>query len=51
MNLISGELHEKHTVTSWNLGTISAFANRKKKTKKTCFEMAGRRTFQMHNDY
>jgi hypothetical protein len=26
MSLKSGELHDKHAVATWNLGTISAFA-------------------------
>jgi hypothetical protein len=47
----SGVLHEKHAVATWNLGTISAFAQRQKKTKKTWVEMAGRRTFRMHSDF
>jgi hypothetical protein len=47
----SGGLREKHAVATWNLGTIPAFAYRQRKTKKTCDEMAGRRTFRMHTDY
>jgi hypothetical protein len=31
----SGGLHEKHTVATWNLGTISAFHWRQRETKKT----------------
>jgi hypothetical protein len=31
----SGGLHEKHAVATWNLGTISEFASRQKKTKNT----------------
>jgi hypothetical protein len=41
----SGRLHEKHAVPTWNLRTISVFAWRQRKTKKTCVEMAYRRTF------
>jgi hypothetical protein len=44
MSLKSGGLH---AVATWNLGTISAFAWRQRKTKKTCVEMAGRRTFTL----
>jgi hypothetical protein len=51
MNLKFGGLHEKHAVATWNLGTISAFALRQRKTKKTYVEMAGRRTFWMYTDY
>jgi hypothetical protein len=47
----SGGLHERHAVATWNLGTISAFAYRQRKTKKTCVEMTGRRTFRIHTDY
>jgi hypothetical protein len=50
-SLKSRGLHEKHAVATWNLGTISAFALRQRKTKKTCVEMAGRRTFRMRTDY
>jgi hypothetical protein len=46
MSLKLGGLHEKHAVATWNLGTISAFASRQRKTKKTCVEMAGRRTLK-----
>jgi hypothetical protein len=38
----SGGQREKHAVASWNLGTISAFAGRQKKTKEPCYELAGR---------
>jgi hypothetical protein len=38
-------LHEKHVLTTWNLGTISAFAQRQRKAKKTCVEMDSRRTY------
>jgi hypothetical protein len=41
MSLNLGGLHEKHAVATWNLGTVSAFAQRQRKTKKTCVEMAG----------
>jgi hypothetical protein len=41
---IGRRLHEKRAVATWNLGTISAFDRRQRKTKKTCVEMAGRRT-------
>jgi hypothetical protein len=34
MNLKSGGLHEKLAVATSNLGTISAFALRRRKTKK-----------------
>jgi hypothetical protein len=51
MSLKLGGLHEKHAVATWNLGTVSAFALRQRKTKKICVEMAGRRTFRMHTDY
>jgi hypothetical protein len=47
MSLKLGGLHEKHAVATWNLGTISAFVWRQRKTKKTCVEMAGHRTFRM----
>jgi hypothetical protein len=42
-----GGLHEKHIVATWKrkTGTIPAFALGPRKTKKTCVEMAGRRTF------
>jgi hypothetical protein len=40
MSLKLGGLHEKHAVATWNLGTISAFTLRRRKTKKTCVEMA-----------
>jgi len=43
----SGGLHEKHVVATWNMGTISAFAYRHRETKKTCVEVAGRRTFRI----
>jgi hypothetical protein len=51
MSLKSGRLHEKHAVATCNLGTIAVFALRQRKTKKTCVEMAGRRTFRMQTDY
>jgi hypothetical protein len=41
----SGGLHEKHAVATWNL------LNDKRKTKETCVEMAGRRTFRIHTDF
>jgi hypothetical protein len=47
----SGGLHGKRAVTTLKLGTISAFASGQKKTKKTCIELAGRRTFRMHTDF
>jgi len=31
---MSGGLHEKHVVATWNLGTISAFAFGHRETKK-----------------
>jgi hypothetical protein len=31
----SGGLHEKHAVATWNLGTISAFACRQRKTPES----------------
>jgi hypothetical protein len=40
-------LHEKHAVATWNFGTITTFAAREGKTKKTCVKTAGRRTFSM----
>ena len=43
----SGGLHEKHVVELGILGTISAFAYRHRETKKTCVEVAGRRTFRI----
>jgi hypothetical protein len=52
MNLIKyGGLHEKHAIETWNLGSISAFAWKLKKTKQTYVEMAGRRTFRTHTVY
>jgi hypothetical protein len=47
MNIKSGGLHEKHVVSS-NLGTISAFIWRQRKTTRTCVDMASRRTSRMH---
>lgn len=35
MNLMSRGLHEKHVVATWNLGTVSAFA-------ETSVELASR---------
>jgi hypothetical protein len=32
----SGGLYEKDVVATWNLGTISTFAERQRKAKKTC---------------
>jgi hypothetical protein len=46
-----GGLHEKHTVTTSNLGTVSAFAKRQKKMKKTRVEMASRSGFWIHIDF
>jgi hypothetical protein len=47
----SGGLHENHAVPTWNFGTISAFASRQRKSKKTRVEMAGHRTFLMRTDF
>jgi hypothetical protein len=47
MSLKSGGLHEKHAVATWNLGTISAFALRQRKTKKSCVEMALKSTLTL----
>jgi hypothetical protein len=47
----SDGLCEKHAEATWNLGTISAFAQKQRKTKKTCVEKAVRRTFRMHTDF
>jgi hypothetical protein len=33
-------LYEKHVRATWNLGTISAFACSRGKTKKTCVKVA-----------
>jgi hypothetical protein len=46
-----GGLHEKHAVATWNLGTISAFAWRQRKTQKPCVKTAGRRSFQIRTDF
>jgi hypothetical protein len=43
-------LHEKHAVATGNLRNISAFAWRRRETKKTCVKMDDLRTFQMHTD-
>jgi hypothetical protein len=43
----SGGLHEKHAIAILYLGTISAFASRH---RKTCVEVAGRRTFRVQPD-
>jgi hypothetical protein len=37
----SGGPYEKHAVAAWNLGTISEFVWRQRKTTKTCVQMAG----------
>jgi hypothetical protein len=42
MSLKWGGLHEKHAVATWNLETISAFARKQRKTKKTCFDTNAR---------
>jgi hypothetical protein len=45
-----GELREKHPIKSWTLGTVSMFARRQRKTKRTCVEMAEFGTYRMHTD-
>src|SRR5215510_3358795 len=44
----SGGLHEKHVVATWNLGNHLSicFKDTGKPRKKTCIEVAGRRTFR-----
>jgi hypothetical protein len=41
------ELHERHAVAAWDLGTISATSQTQRESKKTCVEMAGRGIFRM----
>jgi hypothetical protein len=43
----SGGLHEKHVVALGKLGTTSVFVFRLRETRKTCVEVAGRRTFRI----
>jgi hypothetical protein len=44
----AGGLHEKHVVATWNLGGPSQhLLIDKGKPRKTCVEMAGRRTFHV----
>jgi hypothetical protein len=45
-----GDLYEKYTVATWNLGNISAFGWRQTEAKKTCVEMADRRNFRINTD-
>jgi hypothetical protein len=44
----SGGLYEKHAVATWE---PSQHLLKDRETKKTCVEMAGRRTFRMHTDF
>ena len=46
--VISGRLHEKHVVATWKLGNHLSicFKDTGKPRKKTCIEVAGRRTFR-----
>jgi hypothetical protein len=54
MNLItnkftfrSGGLHEKHVVATWNLGNHLSIRLYTGKPRKTCVEVAGRKTFRV----
>jgi hypothetical protein len=40
-------LHERNAIAIWNLETISSFAYRQRKTKKTGVEVADSRAFRM----
>ena len=43
-----GGLHEKHVVATWNLGELSQhLLLGTRKPRKTCVEVAGRRTFRV----
>jgi hypothetical protein len=46
-----GDLHEIHTVATWNLENFSIFSWRQRETKIKFIEMAGPRTFRMHTDF
>jgi len=43
----SGGLHEKHVVATWNVGNRLSICLDTGKPRKTCVEMAGRRTFRI----
>jgi hypothetical protein len=43
-------LHQKLVVATWNLVAVSAFAERQRKTKKSCVEIASRRLYRMPAD-
>jgi len=44
----SGGLHEKHVVATWNVGNhLSILLLGTGKPRKTCVEVAGRRTFRI----
>jgi hypothetical protein len=47
----SGGLHQNHGAATWNLGTIFAYACRRRKTKKTSVEVIDPRTFRVHTDF
>jgi hypothetical protein len=42
----SGELRETHVVATWNLGNHLSICLGSAKPRKTCVEVAGRRTFR-----
>jgi len=43
----SGGLRERHVVATWNLGNHLSFWLYTGKPRKTCVEVAGRRTFRI----
>jgi len=43
----SGGLHEKHVVATWNVGNHPSIYLDTGKPRKTCVEVAGRRTFRV----